>query len=98
MKDGKLTRQGIEELRQNYPPGTRIELIHMDDKWAVAKGTRGTVTQVDDAGTIHMKWDNGRTLGLAPQPVHPAVPSFHDTGGRRRILSQPHLLPVPPAQ
>ena len=67
MKDGKLTRQGIEELRQNYPPGTRIELIHMDDKWAVAKGTRGTVTQVDDAGTIHMKWDNGRTLGLVPQ-------------------------------
>ena len=64
MKDGKLTRQGIEELRQNYPPGTRIELIHMDDKWAVAKGTRGTVTQVDDAGTIHMKWDNGRTLSL----------------------------------
>ena len=39
----------------------------MDDKWAVAKGTRGTVTQVDDAGTIHMKWDNGRTLGLVPQ-------------------------------
>ena len=39
----------------------------MDDKWAVEKGTRGTVTQVDDAGTIHMKWDNGRTLGLVPQ-------------------------------
>lgn len=67
MKDGELTRQRIGALRENYPPGTRIELIHMDDKWAVAKGTRGTVTQVDDAGTIHMKWDNGRTLGIVPQ-------------------------------
>ena len=67
MKDGKLTRQGIEELRQNYPPGTRIVLDHMEDNWVVPRGTRGSVTQVDDAGTIHMKWDNGRSLGIVPQ-------------------------------
>jgi len=29
-------------------------------------GTRGTVEHVDDMGTIHMKWDNGRGLGLVP--------------------------------
>lgn len=27
-------------------------------------GTRGTVDHVDDGGSIHMKWDNGRTLSL----------------------------------
>ena len=64
MKNRDLTRREIAELRLNYPPGTRIMLEHMEDNWAVPRGTRGSVTQVDDAGTIHMKWDNGRTLPL----------------------------------
>ena len=67
MKNRDLTRREIVELRLNYPPGTRIMLDHMDDTWAVPRGTRGSVTQVDDAGTIHMKWDNGRSLGIVPQ-------------------------------
>ena len=32
----------------------------------VPSGMRGTVTFVDDVGTVHMKWDNGRTLGIVP--------------------------------
>ena len=32
----------------------------------VASGTRGTVKVVDDMGSIHMQWDNGRTLALIP--------------------------------
>ena len=67
MKNRDLTRREIAELRLNYPPSTRIVLDHMEDNWAVPRGTRGSVTQVDDAGTIHMKWDNGRTLGLVSQ-------------------------------
>ena len=39
----------------------------MDDPYApVPSGIRGTVVHVDDAGQIHMKWDNGRTLALVP--------------------------------
>lgn len=50
-----------------YPPGTRLELIDMDDPYApVPSGTRGTVEMVDAAGQIHMKWDNGRTLAVIP--------------------------------
>lgn len=67
MKNRDLTRREIAELRLNYPPGTRIMLEHMEDNWAVPRGTRGSVTQVDDAGTIHMKWDNGRSLGIVSQ-------------------------------
>ena len=67
MKNRDLTRREIAELRLNYPPGTRIMLEHMEDNWAVPRGTCGSVTQVDDAGTVHMKWDNGRSLGIVPQ-------------------------------
>ena len=62
-----LTAKEIAEIRLSYPPYTRIELVHMEDNWAVSSGTRGTVGHVDDAGQIHMKWDNGRTLAIVPQ-------------------------------
>jgi len=29
-------------------------------------GDRGTVYRVDDAGTVHVRWDNGSGLGLVP--------------------------------
>lgn len=56
----------VKMYKEMYPVGTRIELISMADDYAVAPGTKGTVAHVDDMGTIHMKWDNGRTLGLIP--------------------------------
>ena len=36
----------------------------LDDNVTVPPGTEGTVSHVDDEQTIHVKWDNGRTLGL----------------------------------
>ena len=66
MTDRKLTPKEIAEVRLNYPPDTRIELMHMEDNWAVQPGTRGTVDFVDDAGQIHMKWDNGSCLSYLP--------------------------------
>ena len=60
-------RNQVERIKNGYPIGTRIELIQaMDDVQGVEKGTKGTVIGVDDIGTIHMKWDNGRGLGLIP--------------------------------
>ena len=60
-----IERTILEKLRHDYIPGTRIRLIEMKDPVApVPPGTAGTVIAVDDVGTIHMKWDNGRTLGL----------------------------------
>ena len=52
-------------LRELYPAGTRIRLNHMDDPYApVPDGTVGEVQYIDDAGNIHMVWENGRTLSL----------------------------------
>ena len=55
----------VEDIKKTYPLGTRIELLSMNDAFApVPSGTRGTVSFVDDIGTIHPVWDNGRTLGV----------------------------------
>lgn len=55
----------IKQLKKQYPSGTRVELIGMNDISAPPIGTLGTVNYVDDIGTIHVKWDNGSMLGVA---------------------------------
>ena len=54
----------VKVLKRRYPAGTRVELISMDDRYAPPEGTQGTVTHVDDIGTIHVNWDNGSCLGV----------------------------------
>lgn len=54
----------LEVLRSNYPKGSRVKLIHMDDIQAPPIGTCGTVIGVDDAGSIMVSWDNGSSLSL----------------------------------
>ena len=56
----------VEMLRQRYPEGTRICLDHMEDLCPVESGTCGTVQFVDDAGTLHCKFDDGRMIGVIP--------------------------------
>ena len=63
MKDG-ISRVMLEQLRECYPAGTRVELVKMDDVQAPPVGTKGTVVDVDDIGTIHVKWDTGSSLGI----------------------------------
>lgn len=57
----------VKRMKGTYLPGTRIELDYMgDDPRPIPSGTRGTVRLVDDIGTVHCHFDNGRHLGLAP--------------------------------
>ena len=56
----------IEKLREDYPIGTIIELVRMDDKQSPPQGTKGTVNHIDDLGDIHISWDNGSSLALIP--------------------------------
>ena len=58
-------REIVEMLRRRYQPGTRVELLHMDDVQAPPVGTKGTVIGVDDIGSIMVHWDNGSGLSVA---------------------------------
>ena len=56
-----------EFIRNRYPAGSRIVLMQMgDDPRPIPPDTKGTVTAVDDMGTVHCVFDNGRRLGLIP--------------------------------
>ena len=67
MNQFEQERRMAQRYKAEYPPGTRVVLHHMEDPYApVESGMRGTVNHVDDAGQLHMKWDNGRTLALVP--------------------------------
>ena len=59
------SRDIVDELRKEYPAGTRVELMEMNDPYrAMPRGLKGTVTMVDDTGTIFVDWDNGSSLGV----------------------------------
>lgn len=56
----------IEKLKKEFPAGTRVELVTMNDEYRkLASGEKGTVVAVDDIGTIHVNWDCGSCLGVA---------------------------------
>ena len=67
MEETMMDRKMVNFIKEQYSPGTRIRLNSMEDPYApIAPGTEGEVDFVDDIGTIHMKWDNGRSLALIP--------------------------------
>ncbi len=57
-------RETVERLRRDFPAGTRVVLLKMEDAQAPAPGTLGTVRHVDDQATIHVCWDKGGSLGV----------------------------------
>mgnify|MGYP000867230412 FL=1 len=55
----------LKQLKEYYTSGTRVMLIRMSDPYTnLRQGDRGTVTLVDDIGTVHVNWDRGSTLGV----------------------------------
>ena len=65
MSNGFPDRKTVERLREQYPDGTRVRLLSMDDPQAPPVGTKGTVRGVDDIGSIMVVWDNGCGLSVA---------------------------------
>ena len=59
------SKEIVEQVRRQYPVGTRVELVKMDDIQAPPVGTKGTVLGVDDVGSILVAWDNGSGLNVA---------------------------------
>jgi hypothetical protein len=63
---GFPTREQVDRIKERYPIGTVIELTaDMDDAYApIPKGTQGEIASIDDVGSLHMNWSNGRSLGV----------------------------------
>ena len=59
-----ISKDTLVHLRETYPAGTRVELVKMDDFQAPPVGTKGTVTGVDDTGSLLVNWDNGSGLNV----------------------------------
>ena len=59
-----MNEKSLERLRNMYPVGTRVRLLHMYDVQAPPYNTLGTIKNIDDMGTIHVLWDTGSSLGL----------------------------------
>ena len=73
-------REFAGSMKRRYPEGTRIVLDRMgDDPRPIPPGTKGTVIHVDDIGTVHCSFDNGRQLGLVP-----GEDSFHKLAPKDR--------------
>ena len=58
-------RETVARVRAEFPPGTRVELVWMDDPQAPPISTKGTVVRVDDIASLCMHWDNGSSLHVA---------------------------------
>ncbi|RKM55426.1 DUF4314 domain-containing protein [Butyrivibrio sp. CB08] len=58
------SRETVDRVRKQYPVGTRVALVSMDDPQAPPVGTKGTVDGVDDTGSLLMSWDNGSGLNV----------------------------------
>jgi hypothetical protein len=58
-------KETMDKLRKEYPVGTRVELVRMNDPYSKLKpGDQGTVKIIDDIGTIFCSWDCGSSLGV----------------------------------
>ena len=58
------SRETVERVRREYPAGTLVELVKMDDVQAPPIGTVGEVLGVDDTGSLIMRWRNGSSLNV----------------------------------
>ena len=54
----------LKRLREEYPAGTRVELVQMEDPQAPPVGTKGTVTGADSLGDLLVNWDNHSSLNV----------------------------------
>lgn len=62
--DYKKLKETVEETKAQFPKGSRVRLIFMDDPQAPKVGTLGTVRGVDDIGSILVDWDSGGSLNV----------------------------------
>ena len=77
-------KETIARVRAQFPPGTRVQLLEMDDPQAPPVGMKGTVRWVDDTASLCVEWDNGAALNVIygqdrVRIVRPKEDNTHDS-------------------
>lgn len=92
-------REIVEQLRHQFPKGTRVAMVHMEDIDPVPTGTRGTVLGVNGLGDIDVAWDNGRSLSVVYGkdccrllPKEDVPETFCFTEGSLTVIGERHTL------
>ena len=57
------TKEEVEQVRREYPPGTSVRLVRMDDPQA-PPGTIGKVIGVDDTASLLIEWQTDSSLNV----------------------------------
>lgn len=64
MRERNISKEMLESQRARLI-GKRIRLVFTNDEYTdLRAGDEGTVTFIDDTGTVFADWDNGSGLGL----------------------------------
>lgn len=65
--------QSTAERKEAFPPGCRVRLVRLAEdggfQETLQSGEEGTVQHVDSMGTVHVLWDDGRSLGALPEDI-----------------------------
>ena len=61
---GVISPAALHAFRSQFTPGTRVELLRMEDIQAPPVGTKGTVIGIDDTSSLMVRWDNGSGLNV----------------------------------
>jgi hypothetical protein len=95
----------VARLRSRWPAGSRVELVSLSDPYPgkLVPGSRGSVSFVDDSGTVFVSWDCGSSLGLVsgvdsfkPEPVFsPVIAAGFPGCGFVGAASAPDPAPAP---
>ncbi|MGL5042628.1 MAG: DUF4314 domain-containing protein [Fusobacteriaceae bacterium] len=59
-----MKNESVEQIKQKYPTGTQVQLVHMEGEPHMKRGLKGIIQKIDDIGQIHIKWENGCTLAI----------------------------------
>lgn len=61
-----FSEEELALIRERYPIGSYVVVNYMEDPRPIPAGVTGVVRCVDDMGTVHCNFNNGRRLGLIP--------------------------------
>lgn len=65
IKIREKIHRNVNQIKKDYPLGTRILLTQIeDDPNFISPTVRGTVMHIDNLGAVHCHFDNDKDLGL----------------------------------